>query len=130
MSIMKATARRSSRLLVSYFAAVLVLLGSLEGVHAQDSPPISNVQVSPEDIRATVTWETGVPSDSQVDFGTTSSYGRSTSLDTALVTSHTQELNTLEPDTKYFFRVKSRNADGILATQEGSFTNQFPGWLW
>ena len=39
---------------------------------------------------ATITWTTNEGSDSQIEYGTTSSYGASTVLSTSLVTSHSQ----------------------------------------
>jgi len=65
---------------------------------------------------ATVTWTTDQPSDTQVDFGVTASYGLSTPLNTGLVTSHGQAVTGLGPGVIYHFRVHSRNASGDIAT--------------
>ncbi len=70
---------------------------------------------------ATITWSTNETSDSQVDYGTTASYGSSSALDANLVTSHTRALSGLAASTTYHFRVKSRDAAGNLATS-GDFT--------
>jgi chitodextrinase len=64
---------------------------------------------------ATVSWTTNEPSDTQVDYGTTLSYGNSTTLNSSLVTSHSQTLSSLSPDTLYHYRVRSRDAAGNLA---------------
>src|SRR5262249_9389248 len=69
---------------------------------------------------ATITWTTNEASDSQLDFGTTSSYGSSTSLNTALVTSHSAVLSGLAASTTYHYRVKSRDAAGNLAMSSDS----------
>src|SRR3989441_1140482 len=44
---------------------------------------------------ATITWTTDEASDSQVEYGTTSAYGRSTVLNASLVTAHSQALSGL-----------------------------------
>lgn len=69
----------------------------------------------------TITWSTDEASDSQVEFGTTTSYGSSSPQNTALVTSHSVTLSGLSPSTLYNYRVKSRDAAGNLATS-GNFT--------
>jgi hypothetical protein len=65
---------------------------------------------------ATITWVTDVPADSQVEYGTTTAYGASTSLDSTVVTSHSQVLTGLATNTTYHYRVKSRGQNGVLAT--------------
>ena len=64
---------------------------------------------------ATIGWTTDVAASSQVEYGTTTAYGSSTTLDAALVTSHSQALSGLQPGTQYHFRVRSTNAGGSLA---------------
>src|SRR5262249_23497568 len=59
---------------------------------------------------ATITWSTDKPATSQIDFGTTTSYGSSTTLDTTLVTSHSQTLANLTANTTYHYRVHSADA--------------------
>jgi beta-mannanase len=61
---------------------------------------------------ATVTWTTGENSDSQVNYGSTSAYGASTTLDSALVTSHSVALSGLTANTVYHFRVRSAPQTG------------------
>src|SRR6185503_13123798 len=70
---------------------------------------------------ATITWTTNEASDTQVEYGTSSSYGGSTSLNSALVASHSATLGGLSPSTLYHYRVKSRDVSGNLATS-GDFT--------
>jgi len=70
---------------------------------------------------ATVTWTTNEQADSQVDYGLTSAYGSSTTLNTSLVLSHSQALTGLTSATLYHYRVKSKDAAGNLATS-GDFT--------
>src|SRR5262249_44143633 len=65
---------------------------------------------------ATITWTTNEASDTQVDYGTTTSYGQSTTLNTQLITAHSAVISGLSASTTYNFRVKSRDAAGNLAT--------------
>jgi len=65
---------------------------------------------------ATVAWATDEASSSQVEYGTTTAYGASSTLDGTLVTSHTRTLTGLTPSTTYHYRVQSRDAAGNLGT--------------
>jgi RHS repeat-associated protein len=71
---------------------------------------------------ATITWTTNDNSDSQVEYGVDTNYGQSapTTPNPTLVTAHSQVLSGLTTGT-YHYRVKSRNAAGILAIS-GDFT--------
>lgn len=64
---------------------------------------------------ATIGWVTDVPADSQVEYGTTTAYGSSTTLNAAQVTAHSQTISGLVASTTYHYRVKSRGANGVLA---------------
>ena len=76
---------------------------------------------------ATVTWTTNEASDTQVEYGTTTAYGSSTTLASALVTAHAQTLGGLTAGTVYHYRVKSRDAAGNLATSaDRTFTTVAP----
>ncbi|MBA3710211.1 MAG: DUF4091 domain-containing protein [Planctomycetes bacterium] len=80
-------------------------------------PVISAVSASRITARsATIIWTTSESADSHVQYGTTSAYGVSSILDTALVTSHSVTLNGLSRKTFYHYRVMSRDAAGNLAT--------------
>jgi hypothetical protein len=85
-------------------------------IQADSTPPaISNVFVSRLPVgSATIVWATDELSDSQVEFGTSNSYGGSVSS-TASVTSHSLALNGLSPRTFYHYRVKSKDATGNSA---------------
>jgi hypothetical protein len=85
-------------------------------------PVISGVSASGvTNIAATIGWTTNEAADTQVEYGTTTAYGSSTTLNTAMVTSHSQTLSGLAPNTPYHYRVKSRDGATNLATS-GDFT--------
>jgi phosphodiesterase/alkaline phosphatase D-like protein len=70
---------------------------------------------------ATVSWTTDAPSDSTVEYGTTTAYGQIASA-AELVTSHAVTLSGLNPATRYFVRVTSASAGGAIARATTSFT--------
>lgn len=81
------------------------------------APVISNVEAKAiMETSAKIAWGTDEAADSQVEYGTTASYGSSTTLDASRVTAHEQSLTGLTTDTTYHYRVKSRDAAGNLAT--------------
>ncbi|MEW6324489.1 MAG: fibronectin type III domain-containing protein, partial [Nitrospirota bacterium] len=65
---------------------------------------------------AVITWTTNEASNTQVEYGTTTGYGSSTTINATMVTSHSQTLSGLQANTLYHYRVKSRDAAGNLAT--------------
>lgn len=106
---------------VSLVSIALVLLALSAGCAASDAKPPLISGVSVTDLTGTsavVTWATDEPATAQLEYGTASAYGRSSSLDTSLVTSHTVNLSGLEPDTTYHFRVRSKDKAGNEAVSE------------
>ncbi len=84
-------------------------------------PTISGITVtSITSTGATVSWTTNEASDTQVEYGTTTSYGRLSTLNSSKVTSHRQSLTGLTANTTWYYRVKSRDAAGNLAVSTGS----------
>jgi phosphodiesterase/alkaline phosphatase D-like protein len=84
------------------------------------APQISDVEsTSVIPTEATITWSTDEPASTQVEYGTDTSYGTTTPLDTALVTSHSAELNGLTPETTYHYRVISVDAASNEAISAG-----------
>jgi len=61
---------------------------------------------------AIISWSTNEVATSQVDYGLTTAYGLSTSVDSSLVQNHSLSLSGLMPDTLYHFRVRSADAAG------------------
>jgi hypothetical protein len=101
--------------------------GSGGGGGADTTPPAissvnsSNVTTS----SATITWNTNEGSDTQVEYGKTTSYGSSTSLNSSMVTSHSASLGNLTAGTLYHYRVKSKDSVGNLAVS-ANFTFTTP----
>jgi len=95
-----------------------IVTGSGAGANTQPidvtSPLISKTSLSVTSSGATIGWTTNEPSDTQVEYGPTGSYGSLAPLNTALVTSHAQVINGLAPNTWYQFRMRSRDAAGNL----------------
>ena len=87
------------------------------------TPPIvSGVSASKVDASsATITWTTEEPSTSQIDYGKTTDYGLTTSLDKQLTTRHSTSFSGLEPKTAYHFRVRSKDRAANEALS-GDFT--------
>ena len=90
---------------------------------ADTTPPVvSGVATSGVSTNsATIGWNPNEASDTQVDYGTTSSYGSSTSLNSSMVTSHSATLSNLSPSSLYHYRVRSKDAAANPALS-GDFT--------
>ncbi len=86
------------------------------------APVISAITSVPTTTSATITWTTDQPASSQVNYGTTTSYGASTTVDTSLVTAHSQTLLGLMPDTVYHFALTSVDVSGTATSSDLSFT--------
>ncbi len=108
---------RSLTRLVALVVGATALLWAPAGRAAAADPSISNVTASGilAD-SATVTWTTDVPTDSQIEIGTTANYTAATPLDANLVTADSQVLPALQANTLYHFRVRSRDNAGTLVT--------------
>src|SRR5258708_32651464 len=85
---------------------------------ANNPPPqstlvISNVQTgSVTTSGSQIVWSTNIPANSSVDYGTTTAYGTSTPVDSAMVTSHQVTLSGLAPGTTYYYQVNSTDSKG------------------
>jgi len=60
--------------------------------------------------KAVITWETNEPSDSQIEYGTSTDPLSLEANSTDMVTSHSITLTGLSSSTKYYFQVKSTDA--------------------
>src|SRR5713101_2904340 len=65
---------------------------------------------------ATITWQTSAAANSQIMYGTTTSYGSSTTLDAAMVMSHQESMTGLKAGTLYHYQLHSTDASGNPAT--------------
>lgn len=83
----------------------------ISGVYA-DSITSSSAQIN---------WSTDEASDTQVEYGTTLSYGYINPLDSTMATVHSQALFGLTASTLYNYRVLSRDVSGNLTTL-GNYT--------
>jgi hypothetical protein len=87
-------------------------------------PVISSIQTSAAtSTSVTITWTTDEASNSEVNYGATTTYGSTTGPDSSYVTSHAVTLTGLTPGTTYNFDVVSSTA-GALSSASGnnSFT--------
>ena len=76
---------------------------------------------------AQINWTTNIPADSQVNYGATTAYGFSTTLDPSLTTSHSQTLSGLPPGTLYHYQVVSRDTTAVVAVSvDFTFTTANP----
>jgi hypothetical protein len=84
------------------------------------APAISAIASSPTSTTATITWTTDQPSSSQVNYGTTTSYGSQSAFNNSLVTAHSVTINGLTPGTMYDFDVVSANGSSVSSTSGNS----------
>jgi len=114
---------------VAVFAALALWVSGCAGLvssqpksQSPGSPAISGVtaaQISAT--TATISWTTDQASNSQVDYGTSATYGASSALNSTMVSAHTVTISNLSAATLYHYRVKSMNSAGVTATS-GDFT--------
>lgn len=69
-----------------------------------------------------ISWTTNEASDTQIEYGTTSSYGSSSSLNSSMVTSHSATATGLNFNTTYYYRARSADAAGNIAYSTSSFS--------
>jgi hypothetical protein len=113
-----------------YFVVVAYDASGVEGTPSSEASGVvlntsGVVATSVAPRSASISWQTNKPSDQQVIYGTTTSYGMSTLVDTTLSVTHTQELTDLLPETTYHYRVKSRDEGGSV-TQSADLTFTTP----
>jgi uncharacterized repeat protein (TIGR02543 family) len=85
---------------------------------------LSDIQVTPGDAGATVTWGTNEPATSSVAYGQSSAYGSSVD-DSTLVTEHTIPLTSLISGTLYHYEVTSVDgSDNMAISPDLTFTTK------
>src|SRR5882672_7348102 len=90
-------------------------LTSASNTTAPPPPPstlnITNVQAaSLTTTTSQIIWTTDVAANSQVDYGTATSYGTSTPVDSTMVTNHQVTLSGLAAGTTYYYQVSSTDS--------------------
>jgi len=84
---------------------------------------VSNVQVTNiTSTSATISWNTAVPTMTQVEYWTNDADHRNTELDETLTTTHVVNLTGLDAETTYFFTVKSYAEGYEYGKEQGSFS--------
>jgi hypothetical protein len=93
---------------------------------AQFTMDPSSSNVAERNITATtaqIVWETANPATTWVDYSTTSGSYDNSAGDNVLVTTHVVKIDGLVPGTKYYYRVRVKDANDIeFTSQEYSFT--------
>jgi hypothetical protein len=87
------------------------------------APVISSISSgTPGATSATITWTTDISSSSQVNYGLTSGYGSSTTLDSTLTKSHSVTVSGLTCATTYNFQVSSTYVGQNTLSGDNTFT--------
>ena len=102
------------------------LFGANGSNGADTTPPIiSSIASNTTATSATVTWDTDELASDQVEYGTDTAYGSSTTVendpttDTSIgVLTHSVTITGLTPGTEYHYRVKSKDKDGNETVSE------------
>jgi len=81
-------------------------------------PVVTGFKVIPTNGSAVISWTTDNPSSSQVLYGADPSCSSSTVDDTRMVTDHMVRIIGLEANTSYYYRIRSVDADGNVATMD------------
>jgi hypothetical protein len=113
------------------FDVVSANLGAMSSTSANSTFTTTSVVSSPPVITnvattnltgtsVTVTWTTDQPSSSQINYGTTTAYGSSTTLDPTLVTAHSETITGLTAGAAYDFDVTSTTAASLSTTSPNS----------
>jgi hypothetical protein len=88
------------------------------------APSISNVTISSlSDTSSLISWDTNEGADSLVEYGLTSLYTSSSTLNSAYTMSHSIRISNLSPQTTYHYRVISKDFFGNISTSsDAQFT--------
>lgn len=87
-------------------------------------PAITNLAIAGiSTTSATVSWSVSPDANGQVEYGLTTGYGSTTTLEASLLPAHSQTLSGLTPNTTYHVRVRSQAATGpVSVSSDRSFT--------
>lgn len=114
---------KKHRSFIGLLSVVIALFGILAAIISPlgksvfaAQPAISSVTTSNTQATSiTVSWTTDIVSTTQIVYGPTTAYGSTTTLQSALVTNHTQNITGLVSGQLYHYQVQSRDALGDLA---------------
>lgn len=111
-------------------AEITELYNETAGPPVPDTTPPVISGVSASTVTATsanIVWSTNEAADSRVEYGKISASDTSTPLDNTLVTSHSQSLTNLTPNSLYYYRVISRDAAlNQSVSSDFTFTTEAP----
>lgn len=106
-------------------ASAMLFLGT-SGAGAQETLTLLNTAVqflSPSDV--VIRWDTSIPSSSEVEYGLTPAYGKTSGRKMTMTASHTVMLGGLAPGVPYHFRVKSESVTGsTVASRDYTLTTK------
>ncbi len=88
---------------------------TLEAQAAATYPVISDVATAVTATSTAISWTTSEPATSDIEYGTTTSYGSSVGEDGTLRTSHTRTFGNPAPPGTYHFRVISADSEGNIS---------------
>lgn len=110
-------------------AAALTSVGSFQACAvavSASAPPTTISGLAATNIgptSATLVWTTNNSADSQVQYGPTTAYGVTTTLNATALTAHSVAIGGLTAGSLYHYHVLSRDASGVLATSpDATFT--------
>ncbi|MFA6146198.1 MAG: DUF2341 domain-containing protein, partial [Patescibacteria group bacterium] len=90
------------------------------------APVISEINSYPTETLCTIIWTTDDSASSQIEYGSTTAYGTSTTLNSTLTVEHAVRLTGLTTEQVYHYRIKSKNiADLETISQDYTFTPQY-----
>lgn len=93
-----------------------------------EAPVISAIEaLDVTDESATAVWNTDIEASSQIEYGETTAYGSTTTLDETEVTAHSQQITGLSADTVYHYRVVSIANGQTVYSADQTFETQDTG---
>lgn len=96
---------------------------ALSAIFAAQAPVLNNIQIdSLGQHEAWLSWETDQATTAAIDYGTAPNYGE-TQLDSSWQTRHSFHLSNLRENTRYYFRLRNKNAAGLESrSADSTFT--------
>ena len=87
------------------------------------APNFANIKTIIKSTTAKITWTSGVPTTTYVEYGLTSDYGSSTELKEDLIQTHQSIIYGLTPFTSYHYRIVTTDEDNVeYVSNDYSFT--------